>query len=98
MRIIPCVSLDLAVCVLAVLVTCIASDIALAAGPQYSYDVYHYSEMVPNWSRPDPRPVPPPPVKSYRLAIPKGVTTVKGILVVSNCMGGDSLDWYKGTS
>lgn len=52
--------------------------------PSWSYDTYDYTETV---ERGD--------IKQYRLAIPKGVTTVRGILVVSNCFGGDSRDWYK---
>lgn len=53
-------------------------------GLSWSYDTYDYTETVGRGV-----------IKKYRLAIPKGVTTVKGILVVSNCAGGDSRDWYK---
>jgi hypothetical protein len=49
------------------------------------YDTYDYTESVARGV-----------IKNYRLAIPKGLTTVKGILVVSNCFGGDTRDWYKG--
>jgi hypothetical protein len=43
-----------------------------------------------------PPPISKPYDKSFRLAIPEGVTNVKGILVVANCAGGDSRNWYKG--
>ncbi|MBI1310158.1 hypothetical protein GC176_02535 [bacterium] len=69
----------------AVLSFCLAGSPVFADGrPDWSYDTYDYTETV---ERGD--------IKQYRLAIPKGVTTVKGILVVSNCFGGDSRDWYK---
>ena len=58
------------------------------AGLLYQYDTYDYAETAARGI-----------IKRYRLAIPKNLTTVKGILVVSNCAGGDSRDWYtNGTS
>jgi len=58
------------------------------AGLSYQYDTYDYAETAARGI-----------IKQYRLAIPKNLTTVKGILVVSNCAGGDSRDWYtNGTS
>lgn len=53
-------------------------------GPAWSYDTFDYTETVERGV-----------IKKYRLAIPKGLKTVKGILVVSNCFSGDSRDWYK---
>lgn len=72
----------------------VAGETASAADLQGRFTVYDFAEKA----------VMRPPaldrdieyVKSWRLAIPKGVTTVKGILVVANCMGGDSRDWYMG--
>lgn len=69
----------------AVLCVCFnAAAVVANDRPTWSYDTYDYTETV---ERGD--------IKQYRLAIPKGVTTIKGILVVSNCFGGDSRDWYK---
>lgn len=79
---------------LLILIGYVAPGAALAAGPQYQYKVYDFAEkavMRPAASDQDVE-----YTKSWRLAIPTGVTTVKGLLVVANCTGGDSRDWYKG--
>ena len=70
---------------LLIAVGCVTPRAAFAeGGPAWSYDTYDYTETIERGV-----------VKKYRLAVPKGVSTVKGILVVSNCAGGDSRDWYK---
>lgn len=68
----------------AALAACFASACALAEdSSSWSYETYDYAETAERGE-----------IKEYRLAIPKGVSTVRGILVVSNCFGGDSRDWY----
>jgi DNA-binding ferritin-like protein len=53
-----------------------------ASAGSYQYHTYDYSEPISGKT------------KTYRLALPAEVTTVKGILVVANCAGGDSRTWY----
>lgn len=54
-------------------------------GP-YQYRVCEYSETMNGVAR------------TYRMALPTEVTTIRGLLVVSNGSGGDSRDYYKASS
>jgi hypothetical protein len=62
----------------------------------YSYKVYDFRDQIPA-PGPDPTYKNTHTPKNWRLAIPSGVTTVKGILMVGTPNCGDTRDWYKST-
>jgi hypothetical protein len=50
---------------------------------QHQYRTYDYEEAMSDQT------------KTYRIAIPAGLTTVRGILVITNYAGGDSREYYR---
>ncbi len=62
------------------------SAVSSSTNGPYQYSVCEYSETISGAAR------------TYRIVIPTEVTTIRGLLVVSNGSGGDSRDFYKASS